>query len=103
MARNQEKAQSTLSRWINQQKQENGQSTSKTKRPYLASLCDNLKDAIKWRGQILREVSAQVTLIQNGTTAGQKSETFAHLLEEPFLTLFDMLGQSPSKNSKSET
>ena len=65
MSRNQEKAQSTLSRWINQQKQESGQGTGKTKRPHLASLCDNLKDAIKWRGQILREVSAQVTLIQN--------------------------------------
>jgi pre-mRNA-splicing factor ISY1 len=66
MARNEEKAKSTLSRWIKQQRTENGQAPQKQKRPYLASLCDNLKEAIKWRSQILREVSSQVTLIQNG-------------------------------------
>lgn len=66
MARSEEKAKSSLSRWISQQKSENGQAPQKAKRPYLASLCDNLKDAIKWRGQILREVASQVTLIQNG-------------------------------------
>ena len=67
MARSEEKAKSSLSRWIAQQKAENGEGPVKAKRPYLASLCDNLKDAIKWRSQILREVSSQVTLIQNGT------------------------------------
>lgn len=66
MARSQEKAQSSLSRWISQQRADNNPSSQQTKRPHLASLCDNLKEAIKWRGQILREVAAQVTLIQNG-------------------------------------
>jgi pre-mRNA-splicing factor ISY1 len=65
MARPEEKAKSSLSRWIAQQRAENGQAPQKQKRPYLASLCDNLKDATKWRAQILREVAAQVTLIQN--------------------------------------
>lgn len=67
MARNQEKAQSTLSRWLAQQKAESGQPTQKQKRPHLASLVDTVKEAEKWRNQILREVSSQVVLIQNGT------------------------------------
>ncbi|XP_049852192.1 pre-mRNA-splicing factor ISY1 homolog [Schistocerca gregaria] len=62
MARNEEKAQSVLSRWIAQQK---GENKKKQKRPYLASLVNNLKEAEKWRAQILREISTNITNIQN--------------------------------------
>ncbi|KAI9922661.1 hypothetical protein PsorP6_000878 [Peronosclerospora sorghi] len=33
--------------------------------PYLASECDNLRDAERWRRQIIREISKTVTDIQN--------------------------------------
>lgn len=88
MARPEEKAKSSLSRWLAQQRQENGQAPQKQKRPYLASLCDNLKDATKWRAQILREVSAQVTLIQNGTMTRQISSLFRSRLDVAFLPPF---------------
>jgi hypothetical protein len=37
-----------------------------SRRPYLASQCDNLKDAERWRRQIIREISKKVADIQNG-------------------------------------
>ncbi|RLN50645.1 hypothetical protein BBJ28_00003966, partial [Nothophytophthora sp. Chile5] len=39
-----------------------------SRRPYLASQCDNLKDAERWRRQIIREISKKVADIQNGTS-----------------------------------
>ncbi|CAG8447027.1 11637_t:CDS:2 [Cetraspora pellucida] len=37
----------------------------KERRPYLASDCNNLKDAEKWRQQIIREISRKVSKIQD--------------------------------------
>ena len=37
----------------------------KQRRPYLASECDDLKKAEKWRVQIIREISKKVSQIQN--------------------------------------
>lgn len=61
MARNSEKAMSTLSRWrkLQEDRHEN------KKRPYLASLCSDLKEAEKWRKEILQEINNLVLLIQN--------------------------------------
>ncbi|RLN47584.1 hypothetical protein BBJ29_007481 [Phytophthora kernoviae] len=39
--------------------------TFKNRRPYLASQCDNLKEAERWRRQIIREISKKVADIQN--------------------------------------
>lgn len=39
---------------------------NKDRRPFLASDCDNLVDAEKWRRQIIKEVSRKVAEIQNG-------------------------------------
>ncbi|UIZ23317.1 hypothetical protein KXD40_007957 [Peronospora effusa] len=64
MARNEEKAQSLLNRWTSM-KQDFGD-TFKNRRPYRASQCDNLKDAERWRRQIIREISKKVSDIQNG-------------------------------------
>jgi pre-mRNA-splicing factor ISY1 len=63
MARNEEKAQSMLNRWLaGKQLEVRGE---KQKRPYLASECHDLNEADKWRQQILREIGRKVMEIQN--------------------------------------
>jgi pre-mRNA-splicing factor ISY1 len=62
MARNSEKALSTLSRW---RQLEMGHVGKPKKRPYLAELCNDLDEAEKWRREIISEISKQVELIQN--------------------------------------
>lgn len=64
MARNSEKAMSTLSRWRRAQA-EGGDMSRPKKRPYLASLCSDLDEAEKWRKEIINEISNLVLLIQN--------------------------------------
>ena len=63
MARNAEKAQSTLNRYLKHKQEE--KDGPKQKRPYLASECRDLNEADKWRQQILREVGKKVMDIQN--------------------------------------
>jgi hypothetical protein len=63
MARNQEKAQSLLNRWLALTRPEK----PKERRPYLASECKSLVEAEKWRNQILKEIGAKVLYIQNGS------------------------------------
>lgn len=36
------------------------------KRPYSASSVDNLQDAERWRGDVIREISRKVTRIMDG-------------------------------------
>ncbi|XP_014216299.1 pre-mRNA-splicing factor ISY1 homolog [Copidosoma floridanum] len=63
MARNAEKAMTTLARWraahCNEGKKE------QERRPYLASECKDLRRAEKWRNQIIREIAKKVAQIQN--------------------------------------
>ncbi|AEE76149.1 putative pre-mRNA-splicing factor Isy1, helix hairpin bin domain superfamily [Arabidopsis thaliana] len=63
MARNEEKAQSMLNRFITQKESE--KKKPKERRPYLASECRDLAEADKWRQQILREIGSKVAEIQN--------------------------------------
>lgn len=35
------------------------------KRPYLAELCNDVHEAERWRGQVIREIGKNVLLIQN--------------------------------------
>lgn len=63
MARNEEKAQSMLSRFRAAQKEEI--EGPKERRPFLTTDCDNLKDAEKWRNSILRDIAKKVSQIQN--------------------------------------
>ncbi|THU47373.1 hypothetical protein C4D60_Mb09t14810 [Musa balbisiana] len=63
MARNEEKAQSMLNRWVDMKNEERRK--PKERRPYLASECRDLADAHKWRSEILREIGVKVTEIQN--------------------------------------
>lgn len=62
MARNAEKAMTTLARWRANQL---GTLGGKERRPYLASECKDLKECERWRREILREISKKVTQIQN--------------------------------------
>ena len=63
MARNEEKAQAMLNRFVAAKSAANKE--DKSKRPYLASECDNVKDCEMYRNQIIREISKKVSLIQN--------------------------------------
>jgi len=63
MARNEEKAQAMLNRFVAAKSAANKE--DKSKRPYLASECDNVKDCELYRNQIIREISKKVSLIQN--------------------------------------
>lgn len=63
MARNAEKAQSMLNRYLKGKAEE--KQGPRQKRPFLATECHDLAEADKWRGQILREIGKKVMEIQN--------------------------------------
>ncbi|KAM2188134.1 hypothetical protein ACFX1R_031722 [Malus domestica] len=63
MARNEEKAQSMLNRFIALKAEE--KKKPKERRPYLASKCRDLAEASRWRQQIMGEIGRKVTEIQN--------------------------------------
>lgn len=66
MARPEEKAQAMLNKWVKMRDADNsGRIKVPHRRPYLASHCEHLHDAEKWRRQIIREISAGVSKIQN--------------------------------------
>eukprot|EP00592_Proboscia_alata_P007658 CAMPEP_0194354502 /NCGR_PEP_ID=MMETSP0174-20130528/2655_1 /TAXON_ID=216777 /ORGANISM="Proboscia alata, Strain PI-D3" /LENGTH=276 /DNA_ID=CAMNT_0039123479 /DNA_START=79 /DNA_END=909 /DNA_ORIENTATION=+ len=65
MARPEEKAQNMMNKWVKMCEDGQKPDPSSTKRPYLASLCEHLSDAEKWRRTILREISEGVHRIQN--------------------------------------
>ena len=64
MARNQEKAMSLLSRWYAYQK-DLLNPDGPPRRPYLATECNSLQQAEKWRLQIIKEIARKVAQIQN--------------------------------------
>lgn len=63
MARNEEKAQAMLNRFL-AGKAEEARGPNQ-KRPYLATECHDLNEADRWRQQILREIGRKVMEIQN--------------------------------------
>ena len=63
MARNEEKAQAMLNRFVSAKSAANKE--DKSTRPYLATDCDNLRDCERYRGQIIKEITKKVSLIQN--------------------------------------
>ncbi|KAJ1034534.1 hypothetical protein NDA18_001390 [Ustilago nuda] len=66
MARNQEKAQSMLYRFREAQATSLGLSPKpNVRRPRLASTVTSLKEAEKWRGEVIREISRKVSKIQD--------------------------------------
>lgn len=65
MARNEEKAQSMLYRFREAKNAELGIRSTPDRRPRLASECNNLGDAERWRQQVIRDVSRKVSKIQD--------------------------------------
>ncbi|XP_024195075.1 pre-mRNA-splicing factor ISY1 homolog isoform X2 [Rosa chinensis] len=63
MARNEEKAQSMLNRYITLKNEE--KKKPRERRPFLASECRDLAEASKWRQQIMGEIGRKVAEIQN--------------------------------------
>ncbi|ORX67063.1 Isy1-like splicing factor [Linderina pennispora] len=67
MARNQEKAQSMLYRFREAQSIELGIHKPKERRPHLASLANTLDEAEKWRRDVIREISRDVSRIHDSS------------------------------------
>ncbi|KAM0787911.1 hypothetical protein ACM66B_006119 [Microbotryomycetes sp. NB124-2] len=65
MARNEEKAQSMLYRFRESQAAELGLGVRSDRRPRVAAHCKDLRQAERWRGEILREISRKVSKIQD--------------------------------------
>ena len=61
MARSAEKAMAILSRWTAMMNAEDKPVVA-TRRPFLATECNSLKEAEKWRHQIIREISKKVSV-----------------------------------------
>ncbi|XP_077385435.1 pre-mRNA-splicing factor ISY1 homolog [Festucalex cinctus] len=68
-ARNAEKAMTALARFRQAQLDEG---KVKERRPFLASECNDLPKAEKWRRQIISEVSKKVAQIQNGASTPKR-------------------------------
>lgn len=54
-----------LSRYLRTKKDGDERGGSGERRPYLATLCDDVDDAEKWRSQVLRDIRRRVADIQN--------------------------------------
>jgi len=70
MARNQEKAQAMLNRLVQMRRDEFRKPVEQ--RPHLASECHDLHDCDKCRQEIIKEISKEVTLVQNGSLGEHK-------------------------------
>lgn len=65
MARPAEKARAMLNKWVALREKGNQTPSINRKRPHLASECEFLADAERFRGQIVREISRLIEKIQN--------------------------------------
>jgi len=70
MARNAEKAQAMLNRLV--QGKKDAIKGIDVKRPFLATEVDDLPEAMRWRQQIIREITKGVAQIQNGALGEHK-------------------------------
>ena len=84
MARNSEKANSMLHRYLQQKAQSD--TDTHQRRPYLSTLVDNVNECEKWRKHIINEIVSKITEIQNPnlseSTALQLNEYINKLLRE---------------------
>jgi len=78
MARNEEKSQSMLNRWLQMKNHEafaasgRGVKTAERRRPFNIYEANTIADCDKWRSQVLREIGRKVTEIQNSSLSEQK-------------------------------
>eukprot|EP01100_Stratorugosa_tubuloviscum_P012155 TRINITY_DN5625_c4_g1_i1.p1 TRINITY_DN5625_c4_g1~~TRINITY_DN5625_c4_g1_i1.p1 ORF type:complete len:289 (+),score=153.47 TRINITY_DN5625_c4_g1_i1:59-925(+) len=86
MARNEEKSQSMLNRYL--QMKAEAKQKPKRRRPRLATDCNSLVDAEKWRIEILREIGHKVAEIQNEglteTTIRELNDRINKLIREKY-------------------
>lgn len=66
MARNSEKAQSMLNRWLAYKKSERQGFVQPKERPKSAMECNSIADCEKWRMEFIRELEELILDIQNG-------------------------------------
>lgn len=64
MARNQEKANTLLNKWVTMKKEFSSGGPAQ-RRPFLSSECQNLGEAERWRLDIIKEISKKMSEIQN--------------------------------------
>jgi pre-mRNA-splicing factor ISY1 len=72
MARPEEKSQSMLHRYLRSRAGDDGGAPGRPRgprRPYLATLCEDVDEAGRWRQQVLRDISRKVSDIQNRASA----------------------------------
>jgi pre-mRNA-splicing factor ISY1 len=71
MARPAEKARSMLNKWVAMREGGDAQLTARrqNRRPHLASQCEHLADAERFRGQILKEITNLIAELQNPALA----------------------------------
>ena len=67
MARNEEKAQSLMNRWVTMKADYSGLGD---RRPFIASDVKTIGEAEKWRRQLVNEISSKVAGIQNASALG---------------------------------
>ena len=71
MARPEEKAQAMLNKWVKMREDHEKEQSrgllgyARNRRPYLASQCEHLNDAERYRRDIIREISGGIRKIQN--------------------------------------
>jgi pre-mRNA-splicing factor ISY1 len=65
MARNQEKKMELFSKWT--QFKKDAHSGVSTHRPHLASECDSVTEAEKWRREMVRDITKKIAAIQNSS------------------------------------
>jgi pre-mRNA-splicing factor ISY1 len=65
MARPAEKARAMMNKWVAMRDGEEKSKPSFKRRPHLASECEHLADAERYRGQIVREITDKIAKIQN--------------------------------------
>jgi len=85
MARNEEKAQSMLNRWLELKKGEAAPERL-ARRPGMTTDCNDLTSAERWRGQVLRELGKRVNEIQNSSLPEKRirelNDTINKLIKE---------------------
>lgn len=66
MARNEEKAQSMLNRWLSYKRGLTPGGRPKGRRPYNPGIVNSVLECEKWRMSLLRDIGRKVMEIQNG-------------------------------------
>jgi len=65
MARNTEKANTMYNKWQELKKSAHAEGVA-TRRPVIASQCESLGEAEKWRRELLQDMTKKIAMIQNG-------------------------------------